>query len=90
MFPNLFRPRLRRAAADYERGFVAAVRLAEASARNPGMERLIAIFWVVIAVKCVLVWWLIRHYHVPFHPMWVVAPTLLFAAVCTAVYAWRD
>ena len=45
-----------------------------------------AIAWVVIAVKCVLVWWAMARWHVPFHPLWIVAPTLVFAALASALW----
>jgi len=47
--------------------------------------------WLVILVKCSVVWWAIGYWHVPFHPGWVVYPTLIFAAVATALWlALRD
>ncbi len=42
--------------------------------------------WVVIAVKCLLVWWAIGHWNVPVHPMWVIAPTVMFAALVTGIW----
>ena len=42
--------------------------------------------WILIAVKCVLVWWAIAHWNVPIHPMWIIAPTLIFAALATALW----
>ncbi|HEY3757850.1 MAG TPA: hypothetical protein VGL42_16970 [Opitutaceae bacterium] len=80
----------RRNRRDYPRGFIRSVTVRRESERDRKFERLLWIFWGVIVVKCVLVWWLMRHYHVPFHPLWVVLPTLMFAALCTAVYVWRD
>ena len=74
---------------DYPRGFIRTVRTRR-SARDRKLERQLKIFWVVIIAKCALIWWLMRHYHVPFHPLWVVVPTLMFAALITAVYLWRD
>ena len=59
------------------------------SARNIRLERLILACWVLIAIKSVAVVWAVRHYHVPFSPLWVIVPTVLFAALCTAVYYWR-
>jgi hypothetical protein len=56
--------------------------------RNPTVERLLWICWAVIAVKVPLVFWAVPHYHMPFSAWWVVAPTVVGAAVCTAVY-WR-
>jgi len=45
-----------------------------------------AIAWMLIATKCVLVWWAINHWNVPIHPLWIVAPTLVFAALATALW----
>ena len=45
-----------------------------------------AIAWMVILVKCVLVWWAIEHWNVPFHPLWVVGPTLIFAGLATLLW----
>lgn len=45
-----------------------------------------AVAWVLILAKCVLVWWAIGHWHVPLHPAWIVAPTLVFAALATALW----
>lgn len=42
--------------------------------------------WMLIAAKCVLVWWAMLHWHVPFHPLWIVAPTLAFAALATSLW----
>jgi hypothetical protein len=46
----------------------------------------VALAWVVIVVKCVVVWWAVRHWQMPFHPGWVVGPTLLFAALASALW----
>lgn len=45
-----------------------------------------AIAWLVILAKCVLVWWAIGHWNVPFHPLWVVGPTLVFAGLATLLW----
>ncbi len=42
--------------------------------------------WALIALKCVLVWWAINHWQVPFHPLWIVGPTLVFAALATVIW----
>ena len=90
MLPNFVRQFSRRRAEDYGQGFVEEVTIEETVVRNRRMERLIGIFWVVIVAKCFLIWWVIEHFRIPFSPWWVIAPTLIFAAVCTAVYYWRD
>ena len=45
-----------------------------------------AVAWVLIAIKCVVVWWAVERWHMPFHPMWVIAPTLAFAALATFLW----
>jgi len=50
------------------------------------MRWFMAIAWVVIAVKCVFVWWAMMHWSVPFHPLWIVGPTLVFAALATGLW----
>lgn len=45
-----------------------------------------AVAWALIAVKCVVVWWAMIHWSVATHPLWVVGPTLMFAALVTAIW----
>jgi hypothetical protein len=90
MFADLLRLINRRPPVDYERGFVRSVRVSEKPPRNRRVERLIAICWAIIVVKSVAVVWLFGHYHVPVSSLWVIAPTVVFAALCTLVYALRD
>ncbi|HXN34758.1 MAG TPA: hypothetical protein VN877_01210 [Opitutaceae bacterium] len=80
----------RRPPGDYERGFVRKVSVRHRVPRNRRVERLIALCWVLILVKSVAVVWLFGHYHVPVNPLWVIAPTVVFAALCTVVYMLRD
>lgn len=89
MFPNLLRIFARRGSAHYEGHFVEQVRVQEKRPRNPSVDRLFLIAWILIAIKSVLVLWAVPHYHIPFSGWWVVAPTLIFAALCTAVYYGR-
>jgi hypothetical protein len=58
--------------------------------RSPRAEKWIAAGWVLILVKCAVIWWAIIAYNVPIHPLWLVAPTIAFAALATALYIWRD
>jgi hypothetical protein len=46
----------------------------------------LGIAWLLILVKCVVVWWAIPHYHVPVHPLWVIGPTVFFAAWVTVLW----
>jgi hypothetical protein len=90
MFANLFHfPR--RSPPDYERGFIRDVRIEPAARpRNRRIERLLILCWVLIAIKSVVVIWAVRHYRIPFNPLWVIAPTVVFAALVTFVYWKRD
>lgn len=45
-----------------------------------------AIAWIAILIKCVLVTWAVDRWHMPFHAAWVVAPTLAFAALATGLW----
>ena len=45
-----------------------------------------AIAWLLIVVKCVVVWWAVGHWNMPFHPLWIVGPTLAFAALATGLW----
>ena len=46
----------------------------------------LGVAWAVIAVKCVLVWWAIAHWRVPVHPLWIVVPTLVCAALASLLW----
>lgn len=45
-----------------------------------------AIAWIVIIAKCGWVWWAVDHWHLPFHPLWIVLPTLVAAALATVLW----
>jgi len=90
MFADLVRLISRRPPLDYERGFVREVRVSERAPRNRRVERVIAICWVIILVKSFAVLWLFDRYNVPVNALWVIAPTVVFAALCTVVYLLRD
>ena len=90
MFSELVRLVSRRPAGDYERGFVRSLLVRQKSPRNPRVERVIKAGWAVILVKSAAVVWLFDRYHVPVNPVWVIAPTVAFAALCTMVYLLRD
>ena len=90
MFADFIRLVSRRPSVDYERGFVRGVRVSGRPPRNRRVERVLAVCWVLIAIKSVAVVWLFGRYHVPVSPLWVIAPTLVFAALCTVVYMLRD
>jgi hypothetical protein len=90
MFSNLLQLITRRTPPDYERSFVQEVRVRERSPRNPRIERLILICWLLILVKSFLVIWLVDKYHLTFNADWIIVPTVIAASLCTAVYFWRD
>lgn len=91
MISTLLQLITRRPPADYDRNFVEEVRLLEhRQRRNPRVEKLIFICWLLIAGKCALVVWLVERYHMNFSPLWVNAPTIFFALMCTAAYFWRE
>jgi hypothetical protein len=90
MFADLVRLINRRSSADYEKGFVRSVKVSDARPRNRRIERLIWICWGVIVLKSIAVEWLFAHYHVPVNALWVIVPTFIFAALCTAIYLLRD
>jgi hypothetical protein len=90
MFADLIRLINRRPPDDYERGFVREVSVSDRSPRSRRVERVLAACWVLIVIKSFAVVWLFRHYHIPVNPLWVIAPTFVFAALCTVVYLLRD
>jgi hypothetical protein len=47
---------------------------------------IMAAAWLLIAVKCGLVWWAIGYWHMPFHPLWIIGPTVVFAALATGLW----
>jgi len=53
---------------------------------SPRVRRFVAIGWALIAVKCTVVWWAMTRWNVPFHPLWIVGPTLLFALLATVLW----
>ncbi len=79
---------------DVERNaFVEEVRVYQGEPRNPRLERLILICWILIAIKHVLIIWACQHYPVPFHQLWVNFPTWLLGVLATGIYfgrVWRN
>ena len=90
MLTTLLQLILWRSPATYERAFIHTVHVREPLARRPWVERLILAGWLLIVVKCFAVVWVIDHWAVPFHPYWIIVPTILMAALGTAIYYWRD
>jgi hypothetical protein len=46
----------------------------------------LGVAWLLIALKCVIITWAIRSWQVPIHPLWLVLPTLMFAALATVLW----
>lgn len=67
-------------------GFVREVNRSEPEHRNPRVERLILICWLLIAIKHVAVIWVVQNYPVPFDQLWVNFPTWLLGALATGIY----
>lgn len=68
--------------------FVESVRVRRVSSPvkvNP-RHAILAAFWLLIAVKCVLAHWAIVHWAMPFGSIWVWAPTVLAGVLCTIVF----
>jgi hypothetical protein len=88
MFVSLLRL-ISRPPADPRSGFVETVTVHERVPRNAGVERLILVCWVLIAIKHVGIIWVCRHYPVPFHQLWVNFPTWLLGVLATGIYYGR-
>jgi hypothetical protein len=55
------------------------------------VETLINFCWGLIVLKCFAVVWVVNRYAMPFNPLWVIAPTVVFAFLATSLYYWlRD
>jgi hypothetical protein len=74
---------------EYEQAFVKEIIVREKPARDPRVERIIVLGWLLIALKSAFIWWACANYTVPFHPLWIIAPTAMFGLLCTAVYYGR-
>lgn len=89
MFADLFPWFNRRPPEAYEQAFVTAVVVRHPAPRNLRLEKLILLCWGLIAVKHVAVIWAVHQYAVPFHPLWINAPTFLLGLLATAAYYAR-
>jgi hypothetical protein len=90
MLADLFKFRPPRDPGEYEHAFVEEVSVSRPVPPDPRVVRLIFICWVLIAVKHVLVIWAVHHYRVPFHQLWVNAPTWAAGVAATLAYYWRE
>ena len=90
MFANLVRLITGQPPPEVQRhAFVEEVRVREPLPRNPKVERVFLICWILIAVKHVLIIWACQHYPVPFHQLWVNFPTWLLGVLATGLYYGR-
>ena len=91
MFTNLVEQFDKRAeSASYELAFVEEVAIRNRRARSRRVERTIVIAWILIALKCWLITWLVAEFRIPVSAHWVNIPTVLFALAATAIYFARD
>ena len=90
MFADLFQFKTRRAPGGIDRAFIAEVNVRRPVPRDPRLERIILVCWVLIAVKHVAVIWAVHHYPVPFHQLWINAPTFLLGLLATLAYYFRE
>ncbi len=88
MFAQLLRLLSRTPAHDYEHGFVHEVHVVRRVPPNPRTLRFIFICWILIAIKHVAIIYACHHWPVPFHQLWINAPTFALGLLATAVY-WR-
>jgi hypothetical protein len=89
MLPNLFNFIGRKPSSRFEDAFVDEVNPSRRLPRNFKTERLLVWMWILIMFKSAFIWWACARYAVPFHPLWIVGPSIAFAFLCTAVYGWR-
>ena len=90
VFANFLQLISRRPPAEADRhAFIEEIVVRERDPRNPRVERLIFICWVLIAVKHVAIIWACNHYPVPFHQLWINFPTWLLGALATGIYLGR-
>lgn len=69
--------------------FIQSVHVERREPRNPRLERVIFICWILIGVKHVVVIWACHRYPVPFHQLWINFPTWLLGVLATAIYYTR-
>lgn len=88
MFASLLQFFSHTPAHSYEQGFVQDVHVTRRAPPNPRLLRFILICWVLITIKHVAVIYACHHWPVPFHPLWINAPTFALGLLATIVY-WR-
>lgn len=73
-----------------EEAFVREVTVVRPIPRNRRSELLLVIGWFLIGIKCWVTFWAVDRYDMPINAWWIVAPTLVAAAVCTWIYRRRN
>lgn len=86
MFANLLQWITRHDPVASAHDFVREVNATRPVPRDPRAEKFILFCWALIAVKHVAVIWAVHHYAVPFHQLWINAPTFLLGLVATLAY----
>jgi len=87
---NLIQLFSRKPPQTYENAFVERVTVSDKLPRNRRVEQLLMAGWALIVLKSILVTWAVHRWHVPFSPLWIILPTVMFGALVTAVYLWRE
>jgi len=86
VFTNLIQLISGRPATEPDPNFVLDVNVPPKPERDPKLERFILICWVLIAVKHVFIIYACAHWPVPFHQLWINAPTFALGLLATVVY----
>jgi hypothetical protein len=85
MFANFLRL-ITREPSTYQRAFVHEIEIVPGRSRIRRVQRLLFWGWIVILLKCLVTFWLIQRYQLPFNGWWIAAPSLAAAAVCSYLY----
>ncbi|MEI7799255.1 MAG: hypothetical protein EBT98_04370 [Opitutaceae bacterium] len=86
MFADFFHFKSRRGPTDYNQTFIASAVIRPPEPRSRRVEKVILGCWGLIAVKQIAVIWAVSHYAVPFHPLWINAPTFFLGLLATVAY----
>ncbi len=89
VFTNLLRLISGRLKTEPDANFVLEVQPRPSSERDPKLERFILICWGLIAVKHVFIIYACAHWPVPFHQLWINAPTFALGLLATIIYYAR-
>ncbi|MCC6415397.1 MAG: hypothetical protein IT582_05780 [Opitutaceae bacterium] len=89
MFTNLLRLISGPPPTGTDTNFVVSVNPRPKPVRDPRTERFILICWILIAIKHVAVIYACHHWPVPFHQLWINAPTFALGLLATVVYYGR-